>query len=70
MFEYCETLPSLNLTSFNTANVKTMEMMFYGCKSLKSVRVTKRFVVNKNTNTSNMFRYGPITSVKGFTIVR
>ena len=39
MFSYCSSLKSINLSSFNTANVNSMGLMFYGCSSLKKENV-------------------------------
>ena len=35
MFSHCESLKSIDLSSFNTNNVTDMSHMFSGCKSLK-----------------------------------
>ena len=35
MFYKCSSLESIDLSSFNTTNVKDMSCMFYGCSSLK-----------------------------------
>ena len=37
MFSGCELLECLNLSSFDTRNVKDMSRMFYDCKSLNYV---------------------------------
>ena len=37
MFHRCSSLQSINLSSFNTTNVKDMSYMFYGCSSLQSI---------------------------------
>ena len=34
MFRDCSSLQSINLSSFNTTNVKDMSLMFYECSSL------------------------------------
>ena len=39
MFSECSSLQSINLSSFNTTNVKDMSEMFYGCSSLKKENV-------------------------------
>ena len=39
MFSGCSSLQSINLSSFNTTNVKDMRCMFYGCSSLKKENV-------------------------------
>ena len=45
MFSYCSSLTSLNLSNFNTNNVKNMSAMFIGCSSLTSLNLS-----NFNTN--------------------
>ena len=37
MFYGCFSLQSINLSSFNTTNVKNMSCLFYGCSSLQSI---------------------------------
>ena len=37
MFYDCESLESIDLSSFNSNNVSDMSSMFYGCYSLKSI---------------------------------
>ena len=37
MFDYCESLTSLDVSHFNTANVTDMTRMFYTCSALKSL---------------------------------
>jgi surface protein len=37
MFSYCESLTSLDLSSFDTGNVTNMDYMFYECSSLTSL---------------------------------
>ena len=37
MFWGCSSLQSINLSSFNTNNVKNMSSMFEGCSSLQSI---------------------------------
>ena len=39
MFYKCSSLKSIDLSSFNTSNVKDMSSMFYGCSSLKKENV-------------------------------
>ena len=39
MFYDCNKLTSLNLSNFNTNNVKDMSCMFYGCSSLTSLNL-------------------------------
>ena len=45
MFSECSSLLSLNLSNFNTNNVKDMSRMFYSCSSLTSLNLS-----NYNTN--------------------
>ena len=45
MFYGCSSLKKLNLSNFNTNNVKDMRDMFYGCSSLKELNLS-----NFNTN--------------------
>ena len=40
MFAWCESLTSLDLSSFSTSNVIKMNSMFYDCKSLKKLDLT------------------------------
>ena len=39
MFVYCRSLTSLDLSNFDTQNVKNMEYMFYDCISLISLNL-------------------------------
>jgi surface protein len=45
MFSECTSLPSLNLSNFNTNNVNNMSGMFYNCSSLTFLNLC-----NFNTN--------------------
>ena len=56
MFASCSGLISLDVTHFNTANVKDMSNMFYGCSGLISLDVTNFNTANV-TSMSGMF-YG------------
>ena len=38
-FEGCENLDFFNITGFNTANVKTISRIFYGCYSLDKIYI-------------------------------
>ena len=40
MFYYCSSLTSLNLSNFNTNNVKEMSRMFFHCSSLTSLNLS------------------------------
>ena len=48
MFADCSSLESLDLSKFNTSNVKDMNKMFAGCSSLKSLNLS-------NFDTSNVY---------------
>ena len=54
MFVDCSSLPSLDLSSFNTENVTTMEGMFWNCSSLASLDLSS-FNTEKVTNMNDMF---------------
>ena len=54
MFEYCESLTALNLSSFNTAKVTDMSWMFSCCDSLTALDLSS-FDTSKVTNMSGMF---------------
>ena len=51
MFSRCSSLTSLNLSSFNTANVITMSSMFFSCSSLTGLDLS-------NFNTENVIYMG------------
>ena len=40
MFSYCKNLKSLDLSGWDTSNVKDMSGMFYDCKRLKSLNLS------------------------------
>ena len=40
MFEGCESLTSIDLSNFNTQNVKIMERLFSYCRSLRFLDLT------------------------------
>ncbi len=52
MFYKCSSLTSLNLSNFNTDNVKNMSYMFSHCSSLSSLNLT-----NFNTDYVNNMSY-------------
>ena len=56
MFSYCQSLTSLDVSSFNTENVTDMRGMFSYCQSLTSLDVSN-FNTENVTNMSEMF-YG------------
>ena len=54
MFKSCTGLTSLNVSNFNTANVQSMQQMFYNCKLLTSLNVSSFNTLNV-TDMSEMF---------------
>ena len=54
MFNKCSSLTSLNLSHFNTINVKDMSSMFNECSSLIFLNLSN-FNTNNVTNMKNMF---------------
>ncbi|MBR4215810.1 MAG: BspA family leucine-rich repeat surface protein [Bacteroidales bacterium] len=56
MFNRCEKLESIDLSSFNTKNVTNMRYTFYGCNNLKALDLSK-FNTEKVTNMKSMFCY-------------
>ena len=57
MFNGCDKLEYLDLSSFNTSNVTDMGMMFCFCKNLREIKGLNVFNTNKVTNMKN---YVPI----------
>ncbi|MCR4922260.1 MAG: BspA family leucine-rich repeat surface protein [Bacteroidaceae bacterium] len=55
MFWRCESLTSLDLTSWNTENVTDMSCMFYVCSKLKNLYINN-FKTEKVTKMNEMFR--------------
>ena len=51
MFSDCSSLQSIDLSSFNTTNVKNMSSMFLGCSSLRSIDLSSF----NTTNVENMY---------------
>ena len=63
MFYDCESLTSLDLSSFNTSNVTDMNSMFKGCSSLTSLNLSN-FNTSKVTDMTQMFyRCSSLTSL-------
>ena len=54
MFNYCESLLSVDMSGFNTSNVLNMRGMFGSCYSLSSIDLTN-FNTAKVQNMANMF---------------
>ena len=52
MFYKCSSLTSLDLSSFETKNVKSMQFMFNSCSSLGELKLTKFNTTNCETFTS------------------
>ena len=62
MFSECSSLTNINLSNFNTQNVKDMIGMFSGCSSLTNInlitndkRIINQFFEDKNLN--NIIRF-------------
>ena len=55
MFAYCYSLVSLNLSYFDTSNVKDMSNMFGGCNSLTSLDLSNKFDTSNVTDMFGMF---------------
>ena len=49
MFEGCKYLESIDLSSFDTSNVKNMQWMFYDCYNLKSLDLSTFNLSNVET---------------------
>ena len=54
MFDGCSSLQSIDLSSFNTTNVKDMSCMFLGCDSLQSIDLSS-FNTTNVKDMSSMF---------------
>ena len=54
MFFKCYNLKEIDLSSFNTSNVKNMSYMFYYCKNLKEINLSS-FNTSNVENMSYMF---------------
>ena len=54
-FSECSSLTSIDLSHFNTKNVKVMQSMFDGCSALTTLDVSN-FDMSKMINTESMFR--------------
>ena len=63
MFSWCEGLHSLDLSKFDTQNVKNMSRMFWSSSALKTIYVSDKFVTTKVSKGSEMFK--DCTSLKG-----
>ena len=56
MFSNCTSLETLDLSSFNTEKVTTMETMFEKSKNLRSIKLPKGFIGSSVTELNAMFR--------------
>ena len=54
MFSTCQSLTELNVSSFNTSNVKNMMQMFYNCNNLITLNLSS-FDTSNVTNMSKMW---------------
>ncbi len=54
MFENCEALTSIDVSNFDTSEVKNMTHVFNGCKNLTTLDLSS-FDTNKVTETERMF---------------
>lgn len=55
MFYNCFLLPTIDVSSFDTAKVTTMNQMFRGCSRLATIYASDKFVTSAVTNGNNMF---------------
>lgn len=59
MFQNCKALTELNLSALRTANVKDMSYMFFGCESLKTLRL-ENTTTEKVSSNDKMFTKVPV----------
>ena len=55
MFGQCRELQSLDLSSFNTANVENMSYMFEYCNKLNAIYASDKFTTSNVTSSNQMF---------------
>ena len=55
MFENCETLKELDLSSFDTSNAYWFNDMFEDCVSLEILTLGEKFVIPSGSRTDGMF---------------
>ena len=55
MFWECSSLENLDISNFNTTNVKDMNSMFLGCSSLTDLKFGKNFNAAKDTDVKDIF---------------
>ena len=63
MFDYCESLTSLDVSHFNTANVTDMTRMFYTCSALKSLDLSHFNTANVTSMYAMFYRCSNLTSL-------
>ena len=64
MFDGCETLTSLDLTSFDSSKVTNISNMFGFCKNLGSIKVSRnKWVISSSCNITDMFYQCKVLSV-------
>ena len=51
----CKSLTTVDISSFDTSNVRDMSSMFSGCFNLRTIYVSNSFVTTKVRTYSNMF---------------
>ena len=56
MFQGCNEIEYLDLSSFDTSNVTDMDYMFNKCKKLKEIKGINKFNTNKVNNMRAMFQ--------------
>ena len=57
MFDECNLLTTLDLSSFNTAKVESMHDMFHACNNLTTIYVGDGWSTDAVTSSYNMFQY-------------
>ena len=63
MSQNVKNLETLDLSSFDTTNVKDMEFMFEKCEKLKEIKVSDKWQI-KNCDTYGMFQKCGVNKVK------
>ena len=63
MFYYCSYLQSIDLSSFNTTNVKVMNSMFYNCSSLQSINLSSFNTTNVKDMNSMFYGCSSLQSI-------
>ena len=56
MFQGCSSLTNLDLSNWDTSKVNDMSRMFFGCKSLSEIKVSRdKWIINVEIKQDNMF---------------